>query len=160
MKEYLDARREIAQRKKHGYQIAKLAKGLEAAFAGGERVVEVRMVDDHGTVLLHAYFTPVRKKLQRFAERLGNLLHAQPFRELDDPWWSVQWKLVDEAAAELEWATRGIIMGPPLISRADNRMHLVAAVDVDNEQAVPRFEPGRSLSFEVKYVDDIPAPGA
>jgi hypothetical protein len=74
MDQYLEARKDIARKKKHGYQIAKKAKALEHVFAAGEQIVSVAGQGDDGVEYFRLLFTPVTKELQKDAKRLGDLL--------------------------------------------------------------------------------------
>src|SRR5688500_6645871 len=74
MHEYLEARADISRRKKHGYQIAKLARGLESVFSSGEKVVEIKGVGEDNTTLWVLHFTPVRAVLHKHAAKLGDVL--------------------------------------------------------------------------------------
>ncbi len=125
MQEYLDARSDITRKVKHGYQIAKLAKGLDRAFALGERVISLSLVAE-GRPTRHLLFTPVRAGLRKYAQRLGDYMHAmQRFREPDDPYWASFRDLLATTAAELGAATTGTLLGPPLVERATGKMSIV-----------------------------------
>ena len=154
--EYLDAREDIAKRKKHGYQIAKLARGLEAVFAAGEKVVEIRAVNDGGKTLWVLHFTPVRRSLRNHAERLGDLLHHQPYREDDDVWWSTRRPFLEQVANELEFATTGSLMGPPLLEKGTKNMSFAVVADPEDEIGVHLTQIGGRATLKVAYRDDLP----
>jgi hypothetical protein len=76
------------------------------------------MFEDGGTrMLAELYYTPVAESLKKAGEKLGNYLHAaKKYRLPDDPWWATFRQLLDEATAGLLRATRGTLLGLPLIS--------------------------------------------
>lgn len=159
MHEYLEAREDIAKRKKHGYQIAKLAKGLESVFAADEKVVEVKVAGRKKEELLAVYFTPVRASLRKHAERLGDLLHNQPFREDTNAWWVEQRQYLETVATELAFATSGTLMGPPLIERRTRNMSFVIATDPSEDSGSHLTQIGARVTLYVNYLDDLPSPG-
>lgn len=159
MHEYLQARSHIAQRKKHGYQVAKLAKGLEAVFAAGEKIVEIAAEDSDGQALWAYYFTPVRQSLRKHAERLGDMLHGnQPFRPDDSPWWKAQRVFLAEVLRELEFATQGTLVGPPLLKKGTSEMSFVVIGEQDEMSRRHRTQIGATVVLKVRYLDALPSP--
>ena len=155
MHEYLEAREDIANRKKHGYQVAKLAKGLERVFAAGEKVVRLRGIDEYGRPMWEVYFTPVRARLRKHAARLGDYLHGNQLqRPDDDPWWTEFRSFLNEVVEELDFACSGTLMGPPLLEKKTNRMSIVVQVDHTDPIGAQLTRKGDSVVLQVEYLDD------
>src|SRR5262245_52711386 len=104
MQEYLHAQESVAQYKKEAWQIKKLGQYLEDAFAIGNRIVQIAIVDEDNRELIDVlYYTPVTSELQRNGQRLGELLHAMAkFRVDDDPWWRGTRAFLGGVAAALD----------------------------------------------------------
>ena len=156
MQEYLEARQEILRKKRHGYQIAKLARGLERVFAGGDKIVELLIFESDGTPRQQLYFTPVRSSLRRGAAKLGDLLHARPTQLGEDHrWWGEQRALLEEMANELGLACFGTLMGPPLLEKATGRMSIVVRTVSDDPLRLTA-QIGHNVVMKVSYLDTVP----
>jgi len=126
MKQYLDAQSHIAKAKKRGWEIAKLAKGIEEAFSSGDQIVEFAILDKpNGPPLAIFLYTPVTKRLQKLGQQFGNYLHPTVLStDRDTRWWAdFQNKLV-EATYFLKMATLGELLGAPLLHKKTNRIHM------------------------------------
>ncbi|PYJ68613.1 MAG: hypothetical protein DME75_12655, partial [Verrucomicrobia bacterium] len=77
LQDYLDARADIAKKKKKGWQIMDSAKELDRAIRLGDKIAEASIVDGQGAIIIAAFYTPVSARLREAAgARLHTLLHA------------------------------------------------------------------------------------
>src|SRR6266705_6089038 len=59
LQDYLDAREDIAKRKKQGWKIMGSAKELDRGTGLGDKIVEARFLDEHGNIQMAVYYTPI-----------------------------------------------------------------------------------------------------
>ncbi|MCW4629672.1 MULTISPECIES: hypothetical protein [Marinomonas] len=116
MSEYLEAQTHISEKKKSGWQVAKLAKNLEQAFRLGEKTAVIEIIDPNSNeLILKTIYTPVRKKGRDVAQKLGDYLHkAKKYHPDDDQYWSEFRRLLNDGIAELEFSNSGDLLGPPI----------------------------------------------
>ncbi|QIB65733.1 hypothetical protein [Kineobactrum salinum] len=162
MKEYLEVQKHISQRLKKGWQIARLGKSIEKAFKTGDNVVKVSIYDhDGGNLLAVFYYTPVGKTLKNYAQRLGDYLHAQQkFREKTDPWWSDFRDFLNKASHELNLATKGNLLGPPILNSKTGEFDINCEIPygVDPKHWYSLFQnKGEQIRMEVEYLESVPA---
>jgi hypothetical protein len=160
LQEYLEARKEIAQKRREGWRIPQLAGDVERVFKSGDTVAQLSVTSARTPGTLVIYYTPVSRRLQAFAGRLGELLHAQPYRPEDDPFWENQRTFLEEVHLELKRATTGAAVGPPLINQRTGLVNLnLVFPDSDTATACLQFlgSPGQELQFRVKYLSELPA---
>ncbi len=73
MQQYLECWDHVSKKQKQGWEINRLGSATERAFKTGDRVMRWRVEDEHtGETLVVLYYTPVTKKLQSNAKRLGD----------------------------------------------------------------------------------------
>jgi hypothetical protein len=158
MKEYLDARAEIARRKKHGYQIAKLARGLERVFASGEEILSLTFVDQERKPTLHLLFTPVRKGLRQAGKRLGDYMHAmEEYRRPEDAFWERTREFLSATADELGNATFGSLLGPPLEHRKTGETSMVVSSEPHGFKASDLGPLEVPVNILVRAWEDMPS---
>jgi len=161
LQELLEAQRHISEKKKKGWQIAKLSKNLKKAFRGGDRVTEIEITDPQsGESLAKFFYTPVSPKLEKMGQKLGDLLHAmKKVRNDDDPWWEKTRRYLEQIADELARATAGTLLGPPLRKKGSDRVDLTTEI-VDGTDAHESIRvlkhAGKQLIFGVKRHKGFP----
>lgn len=154
MQEYLEAQEHISKKKRQGWQVAKLAKNIEDAFRMGEKEAVLRVLDrKSGEVLLEARYTPVKLSLRKKAEMLGNELHAaKNYHAPDSPYWKRLSTRLEEAVGELEHATSGRLLGPPLLhpnkKNVDMKLELPT---LEEQEAAKRLSIGVETLMKVSY---------
>lgn len=161
MHEYLEVADEITEKKKQGWQIAKLGNNLERAFKLGDRIVQITFENLAAGKQCRIYYTPVSSKLRKHAERMGDYLHAsKTYRKLDVGWWKSFRVFLNETTEELSNATKGTLLGPPLL-RPDGKTiktHHELEVDPANDEAMRAITSARaSVTMDVQYFDKLPA---
>lgn len=161
MKDYLDAQHHISKAKKEGWRVAHLGKSLESVFRTGDKVIQLRILDRQSKALLWVlYYTPVTKRLQKMAQRLGDYLHAPDVsRDQSDPWWSEFRQLLEAAWLELKRATMGALMGAPLLHTATGKLNMTVEFNSTEERQryIERVGGvGARALLEVDYLNDLP----
>jgi hypothetical protein len=155
MKQYLEAQTHISRAKKSGWEIAKLAKGIEAAFRTGDQVVEFCVMDKaEGKVLAKLLYTPVTSRLRKLGQQLGNYLHATTTIEWNEPQWSEFRSKLEEATHLLRMATTGELLGAPLVHRESGQIKISGELDKhDNRLTLMQslFDSKSKLSLRVAY---------
>jgi len=131
MQEYLQPHPHVSEKSKNEWKVARLGKGIEKAFASGEKVVEVAVAKkDKADDVSSYYYSPVSKSLQKKCQRLGGLLHgARELKQDDDAWWTETRQFLLETCDELREATRGTLLGPPLRNERTGEVFLVVEVE-------------------------------
>jgi hypothetical protein len=132
LQQYLDARDDIAKRKKKGWRIAASQLELMKIFRDGRTIVEL-LLSAPGAGEIRLFFTPVRENLVKAGDRLGNLLHrAKSTLDYDDRSWSVTRDFLEATFTELEFAAAGTLLAPPMMSRDGRQMHLQSFIHRSN----------------------------
>ena len=153
LKEYAQTWEHVSKATKNGWQIAKLAAGLEQAFYGLKKVVVFR-VELEPEIFDTLIYTPVTKSLQKRGETLGRYLHAQSgVSKMTDEWWSEFAAELAEAYRELAFATRGTLLGPPLMKAGTRELKLQMEIIPDRQLNMSAGLIGRSLEVKVEYCD-------
>src|SRR5690349_8639930 len=98
MQDYLVAQEQVAEHRRDGWRIPELAKDFETVFRTGDKVVRLVINAPSGDLAL--YFTPVTRRLQTMAGRLGKLLHAQNHHPDDHQWWRDQRQFLEQVYVE------------------------------------------------------------
>jgi hypothetical protein len=158
LEEYLEAHRQIAAKKKTGWRIPELARDFERISRVGDKVARLT-IQRSGAADLVVYFTPVTKRLQAMAGRLGALLHAQDSHADDDPWRAATRSFVEQVYEELRSANVGTLMGPPLLNRKTGQLSLVLSMArKDDALAYKQMlgTPGDPLTLQIKYLETLP----
>lgn len=160
MQEYLDVHRHISNKKKKGWQIAKLGRAVEQAFQTGDKVVEITAIEpDSNEIIACFYYTPVKAALRKKAQRLGLYLHAiKEKKVLNEEWWSTFRILLKQIIKELGEATEGMLLGPPLIQRSTGQVNMIVT-GITNEGMkflTKKMAPKQEIVFKVRYHSRLP----
>ncbi|MEQ1775193.1 MAG: hypothetical protein ABL891_15555 [Burkholderiales bacterium] len=136
IKQYLAAQAHISKAKKSGWKIAKLAKGIEAAFRTGDQIVEFSIMDGpKGKVLATFLYTPVTSRLQKLGQQLGNYLHVTTLpTNRDEVWWSELRAMLEESIHLLRMATTGELLGAPLLHKETNQIQMSGEFNKDDSR--------------------------
>ena len=160
MQEYLYAQESVAQSKKDAWQIKKLGQYLEEAFAIGDRIVQVVLVDEDKRELIDVlYYTPVTSELQHNGQRIGELLHAMAhFRADDDPWWRDTRAFLEGVSAALNVACTGTLLAPLLRDPKTNRVRIKSEILDETAGAKLRatLKQGFVALVNVNYLERLP----
>ena len=155
MSQYLAAQAAVSKKKKKGYQIAKLAKNIEAVFKSGEKYVRLTVEDSAGVVAVELWYSPVTAALRKHAEWCGDLLHAQQrYRKPNDRWWDMVRHRLREMSELLSLAMRGELLGVPLMNPTGA---VEFAIEYLEERALhEKLKVGGHHIFRVRYLTDPP----
>ena len=132
---------------------------LSKVFKDRRTIVELQLTaPDVGEVRL--FYTPVRKALVSAAERLGDILHHRK-AHLDeaDAWWKETRDFLEDAFTELEFASAGTLLAPPMMS--GDKPHVQSFFHRSNPQndmfdrfvALPR---GTRLDWRIHLHSSLP----
>ncbi len=159
LQEYLEVQDQISNSKKEGWQIAKLAKGLESAFKLGDKIVELEFLELKTGQKMPVYFTPVTARLRKQGERLGDYLHAmKKARDDADAWWKETRKNLEDTCEQLSVANKGTLLGPPL-TRPNGAVNLHIELGVYPKQddfMLSNSKAGFRLQMNVCYLVKLP----
>ncbi|MFQ6238254.1 hypothetical protein [Sinorhizobium meliloti] len=154
MREYLETWDHVSKKQKEGWNIDKLGSATERAFKT-DRVMRWRVKDEHtGETILVLYYTPVTKKLQSNAMRLGNYLHApKKYHSETDRWWSEFRNLLEEMVHQLQIATMGTLLGPAMKKgdRIQMATHLPPGTNINQI-----YKEGAAIKVQVEHLDEMP----
>ena len=161
MQEYLDAQTHISEKRKKGWKIARLGNNIERAFKLGDRIAQVIMVDpETNQPLQMLYYTPVTLALRKRGQQLGSYLHAMTKHIDDDEAWRKKARsFLELVYKELECATKGTLLGPPLL---DPEGQIVLSQECDSDPSdwsswSPRMaEAGKKVILKIRYLDRLP----
>ena len=158
MHQYLDAQAAVSKKKKRGWKIAKLAKNLNAAFRTGDKIVEFAIMLDGHSEATAFYYTPVRSKLRRMAQRLGDYMHAMQGHPTSKGWWEGMRAYLEQVFEELFQANTGTLLGPPLVSSAGKLdfVHELLPDEDAGDTLAALGKPGTEATIRVRYLDDVP----
>jgi len=129
MREYLEAREDVSEKKKQGWGVARLGKTIDAVFDSknglSDKIVRLQFFDRSSKEILYQlYYTPVSSSLRAIGERLGDYLHAQrDITSMTPEWWQKFGENIELGLAGLRDTNRGTIMGPPMFG-PDKRLSL------------------------------------
>ena len=124
MSTYLEGQKFVSKKLKKGWQIAKLAKGLEKAFQNNEKIVRMRFFKPEGTSPIYTlFYTPITPKLKKQGEKLGNYLHSmKKFKKSSDPSWEKLRLELESIFTELKKVNYGTLLGPPMMHKRTQRI--------------------------------------
>lgn len=154
MREYLEAQKEISEKKKKGWKISDLSRSIESVFKLGDKVAEITIYDSNEDICCQLRYTPVRKRLKHLAELLGNYLHSsKKFYTPDDKFWMDFRMILNECVKELEFSTSGVLLGPLLYNPKDKSSQL--QVEMMNEEEAQlllnKLQAGTTRNIRVRY---------
>jgi hypothetical protein len=163
LQEYLDARRDIATRKKQGWHIIGSGKELDKNVQLGDNIYEARFLDEKGTLKMAAYYIPILARLRKAAGGpLHDLLHAMKRLTADsDEWWMNTRRFLEQIHDDLELANKGTLLAPLLQSRDRRHCYMTLAVADRNSGLTRKMEEeiakvGVNHKISVKYHDSLP----
>jgi hypothetical protein len=161
LQEYLDARKDIARKKKKGWQIIDSARELDRAIRLGDRIAEAAILDAHGVTVFAAFYTPVSARLRETAgARLHTLLHAMKASFVDeDRWWSDTRTFLEQIYSDLELANKGTLLGPMMRAPDGKTVDMMLSIRYDspNFNKVSQFaQVGVVATIRVAYHDSLP----
>ena len=161
MQEYLEIAEDISEKRKQGWRIAELGKDLGKAFRLGDKIVQLILVNAASGKRCKIYHTPVTARLRKQGQQLGSYLHAMKvYRKPDDPCWTSLKVLLEETCEELAVATKGTLLGPPLLhsNRKTFKMHHELEVDPHADEVMREIGRTREdVIVKVEYLDKLPA---
>ena len=108
------------------------------------------------------YYTPVGKGLRKAGQKLGKLLHAmRVHRTSDHSYWTETRQILDGVAVNLDVATSGTLLGPPIRRSGTDQMSFATAGDGDGIIAKVQalMENREALWMKVEYLDELPETG-
>jgi len=154
MQQYLEVQTHISEKKRQGWQVAKLARNIEDAFRLGDKDAVLRIRDpETKEVQFEARYTPVKISLRKKAERLGNFLHnAKKYFAPEDEFWIRLRSDLEEAVSELEQANSGRLLGPLILHPNKKKIEMKLEVPTPEEREITnRFAGNDKLIMEVEY---------
>jgi hypothetical protein len=120
-----------------------------------DRVARVQIRERKGDgVRATLFYTPVSSELQQLGKRLGDYLHAGPYRPPEHAWWSSFRASIDVGCHLLEDATEGTLLGPPLVNKKTGRMHLSMELP-PGKTAADFASPGDDVLLDIRYFDTL-----
>ena len=161
LQDYLDAREDIAKRKKQGWKIMGSAKELDRIIRLGDTIFEACILDQYGERVLALYYTPVTARLREAAgARLHDLLHAMKTSFEDSGrWWSDTRSFLEQIYSDLAFANKGTLLAPMIRSRDGKSIHMSLCVPDDSpiaEKARLFPEEGSTIKVKVDYLKSLP----
>lgn len=159
LKEYIETIEHIPKSQKKEWAVAKLGRSLESAYRTGDKIMifTIRLHENSGEIQL--LYTPVTKRLQDIANRVGDFLHAVRHELVSTgDWWKELRDLLDEAYPLLKLANAGQLVGLPLLHRPTNTttMRVVFEGEDDRSALIAKLAKGETHVISVQYIDPIP----
>lgn len=159
LKEYIETIEHIPKSQKKEWAVAKLGRSLESAYRTGDKIMifTIRLAENAGDIQL--LYTPVTKRLQDIANRVGDFLHAVRHEFVSHPgWWKELRDLLNEAYPLLKLANSGQLIGLPLLHRPTKTttMRVVFEGEDDRSALVAKLVQGETHVISVQYIDPIP----
>jgi hypothetical protein len=159
LQEHLAVSQDVAKHKRKGWKINQAGREIEKAFKTGDKVVEYRIVGEGKKFLFCVFYTPVTRRIQKAAKRLGELLHALSLDKTEDEqWWKRTRSFLNETADALAFVNRGTISGPILQSGEHARTFHFFLVDGSSitDMVQQHFTKGKGLRFSGHLWDQLP----
>lgn len=160
MQEYLEAQEHISQKKKKGWQIAKLGKNIEEAFKLGNKVAKIQVFEHDGLApIAILYYTPVTSTLRKEAEKLGEYLHALSLKKVsNDEWWGNLRILLDNISGHLREATSGVLLGPPMLQKSTGKSNVSISglSEKEHKYLLSKLGKNQEIIIKVDYLPHLP----
>jgi len=158
MREYLSVQKQISTKIQKGWRITHLGKDLNRVFKARNKVIEFTIIDEtKGDPIIILYYTPVTSALQNVGEKLGNYLHAmREYQPDESEWWQDFKWLLKRGIKGLEGATKGNLMGIPLISPKTNELTMHTQFERNDslfEKLSSVLKETQQMNFRVRYLD-------
>jgi hypothetical protein len=159
LKEYIEAINHIPRRRKKEWAIAKLGRSIETACRTDDKIMLFTIVFPEDEARLPLTYTPVPKRLQDIANRLGDYLHAPGIDTAEGDAWHSQLKaLLQEGYSLFKLATSGELIGLPLMHRPTKRLSIRILLSNDDPRCalLPRLASGVPGIIRVDYIESTP----
>lgn len=159
LREYIETIDHIPNGQRKEWAVAKLGRSIETAYRTGDKIMIFTIIFPEDGAQLQLMYTPVSKRLQDIANRLGDYLHVPKGDVAENKaWWQHLRDRLIEAYPLLKLATSGELIGLPLIHRPTNRLNArILLLGNDPRRAlVPRIIQGAQHTLKVEYIDPIP----
>lgn len=159
LKEYIETIEHIPKSQKKEWAVAKLGRSLESAYRTGDKIMIFTICLPSEQVEIELLYTPVTKRLQEIANRVGDYLHVVRKELVCDPkWWSDLRSLLKEAYPLLKLANAGQLVGLPLLHRPTGNINIrVVFEGADDCNALAsKLVQGGTHIVSVRYIDPIP----
>jgi hypothetical protein len=154
LQEYLENADDVPSGRKRDWRIAILGISVDRAFAFSKVArVQIREAASRA-VRVALFYTPVSKELQKLGMKLGDYLHAVPFRPPEDEWWGRLRTNVEVGCHLLEEATFGQLLGPPLQNKRTGLLHLPMELP-PGKSAADITVKGESVVLEISYHESL-----
>jgi len=158
MREYLSVQKQISRKIQKGWQITHLGRDLNKVFKARNKVIEFTIVDEtKGDPIIILYYTPVTPELQTIGDKLGNYLHAmREYQPEESDWWEDFKWLLKRGIKGLEGATKGNLMGIPLINPKTNELTMHTQFERNDslfEKLSAVLKETQQMNFRVRYLD-------
>ena len=158
IQEYLKIQKQISNKLQKGWRITHLGKNLNKVFKERNKVIEFTIIDEtKGDPIIILYYTPVTTGLQNVGKKLGNYLHAmREYQPDESEWWQDFKWLLKRGIKGLEGATKGNLMGIPLISPRTNELTLHTQFERNDslfEKLSAVLKETQQMNFKVRYLD-------
>ncbi len=158
MREYLSVQKQISRKIQKGWQITHLGRDLNKVFKARNKVIEFTIVDEtKGDPIIILYYTPVTPELQTIGDKLGNYLHAmREYQPDESDWWEDFKWLLKRGIKGLEGATKGNLMGIPLINPKTNELTMHTQFERNDslfEKLSAVLKETQQMNFRVRYLD-------
>jgi len=158
MREYLSVQKQISRKIQKGWRITHLGKDLNKVFKARNKVIEFTIIDEtKGDPIIILYYTPVRSELQIIGEKLGNYLHAmREYQPDESDWWEDFKWLLKRGIKGLEGATKGNLMGIPLLNPKTNELTMHTQFERNDslfEKLSVVLKETQQMNFRVRYLD-------
>lgn len=160
LREYIETIEHIPKAQKKEWAVAKLGRSIQSAYRTGDKIMifTIRFPEDGAELRL--LYTPVTKRLQDIAKRLGDFLHVPRGTPMDEvKWWKTLRALLDEAYPLFMLANSGELIGLPLLHRPTGRIkaHIVIEGNDARSALASRLSEGATHVLSVQYIDPIPS---
>lgn len=159
LREYIETIEHIPKAQKKEWEVAKLGRSLQSAYRTGDKIMIFTIHFPEDGAELRLLYTPVTKRLQDIAKRLGNILHVpRETQPGEAKWWKTLRALLDEGFPLLTLANSGELIGLPLLHRPTGRIttHIVMDGSDSRSALVSRLSEGAKHVLSVAYMDPIP----
>jgi len=162
IQDYLNARDDIAKKKKKGWKVAIAGKELDKAFTDGLRIVELVIISQTTGEAVPFFHTPVGPELRAAIGSLGNLLHAQKETiPSGSPWWGVTREFLESTFRMAGTLAQGTLLAP-LLQSPTGQILMRAYYHNDNPIASAfhdgsPFIKGAKIEARVAYYNEMPA---
>jgi hypothetical protein len=158
IREYSSVQKQISRKIQNGWRITHLGRDLNKVFKARNMVIELTIIDEtKGDPIIILYYTPVTPGLQNICKKLENYLHAMEESQPDESdWWQDFKWLLKRGIKGLESATKGNLMGVPLINPKTNELTMHTQFERNDslfEKLSAVLKETQQMNFKVRYLD-------